>query len=325
MCITICVFSQWYTSGNILTTTNDFLGTIGQQDLTLKTNSQNRMSISAAGNFAFTGKYLFDGNLLNSNLFTISNSRMGGISIFGQTPPVYSDLFAIQTLWVNAITINGQPSITSHFKVAANGNVGINVEKPQASLHVHNGLIRVTGHNFAGGPMIIFGGDYQKQSGDWGIEYTKSTSKPTLGGLNFWKPAGSNHFGNYYMFLADNGNVGIGTDNPGTFKLAVEGTIGTREITVTLANPWPDYVFDSTYYRPGLYAVEKYINANKHLPGVLSAEQIKESNGIELGKMQLQQMEKLEELYLYVIELKKEIDGLKKENSLLKLAIISKQ
>ena len=318
--ITLNTYSQqsWNISGNSNTTNTDFLGTIGQQDLLFKTNSQNRMSISSAGNFSFNGKYFFDGNLLNSNLFTISNSRTGGALNIGQNPPAYSDFFTIQTLWTNAVTVNGQPGITPHFKVAADGNVGINVEKPQASLHVHNGLIRVTGKNYAGGPMIIFGGDYQAKSGDWGIEYAKSTSKPTLSGLNFWKPSGSNHFGNYYLFLADNGNVGIGTDNPGSFKLAVEGTIGAREVTVTLTNPWPDYVFDSNYNRPSLYAVENYIKDNKHLPGVKSASELKESNGVDLGKMQSKQMEKLEELYLYVIDLKKEIDVLKVENEKLK-------
>jgi hypothetical protein len=37
------------------------------------------------------------------------------------------------------------------------------------------------------------------------------------------------------------GNVGIGTANP-AYKLAVEGTIGARDIIVT-NTPWSDYVF----------------------------------------------------------------------------------
>ena len=43
------------------------------------------------------------------------------------------------------------------------------------------------------------------------------------------------------------GNVGIGTLNTLHYKLAVEGSIGAREIVITnTVWPWPDYVF-----RPG--------------------------------------------------------------------------
>lgn len=53
------------------------------------------------------------------------------------------------------------------------------------------------------------------------------------------------------------GNVGIGTSATGPYKLAVEGKIGAREIKVTLANPWADYVFNESYQLRSLYDVEK--------------------------------------------------------------------
>jgi hypothetical protein len=58
-----------------------------------------------------------------------------------------------------------------------------------------------------------------------------------------------NSDGNSYF---NGGSLGIGTTNPGTFKLAVEGKIGAREIKVTLTNPWPDYVFKKKYALPSL-------------------------------------------------------------------------
>ncbi len=99
------------------------------------------------------------------------------------------------------------------------------------------------------------------------------------------------------------GNVGIGTSDPGSFKLAVEGKVGAREFKVTLQNPWPDYVFSNDYHLMPMSELEEYIRKNGHLPEIPSALDLKEDNGINLGDMQIRHMKKTEELYLYVIEL----------------------
>jgi hypothetical protein len=120
------------------------------------------------------------------------------------------------------------------------------------------------------------------------------------------------------MVINDDGNIGIGTLQPGSFKLAVEGKIGAREIQVTLANPFPDYVFDSKYKLRSLYNLENYISQNKHLPGIPSAAEVEKNGGIELGQMNTKLLEKIEELTLYVIELNKKVEKLEKENVALK-------
>jgi hypothetical protein len=56
--------------------------------------------------------------------------------------------------------------------------------------------------------------------------------------------------------------------------------------------------------------LEKHIKINKHLHGIPSAEEI-ENNGLMLGETQKLMMLKIEELTLYIIELKKEINNLK--------------
>jgi hypothetical protein len=109
-----------------------------------------------------------------------------------------------------------------------------------------------------------------------------------------------------------NGNVGIGTRNPGNFKLAVEGKIAARGVKVTTAN-FADYVFEPTYKLRPLSSVESYINENKHLPGMPSAKEVEKEGGFELGNMNVKLLEKIEELTLYVIELKKENEQMKKE------------
>jgi hypothetical protein len=113
--------------------------------------------------------------------------------------------------------------------------------------------------------------------------------------------------------ISPQGNVGIGTSNSGSFKLAVEGRIAAREIQVTLQSPFPDYVFDSKYKLRSLYNLESYINQNKHLPGIPSAVEVEKKGGIELGQMNTKLLEKIEELTLYVIELNKKIEKLEKE------------
>jgi hypothetical protein len=115
------------------------------------------------------------------------------------------------------------------------------------------------------------------------------------------------------LFISENGNVGIGNTTPGTFKLAVEGKIGAREIKVTLTNPWPDYVFHKKYTLPSLASLEQYIAQHNHLPGIPSAKEVQENGGIDLGQMNAKLLEKIEELTLYLIELKKENQEIKKQ------------
>jgi hypothetical protein len=67
----------------------------------------------------------------------------------------------------------------------------------------------------------------------------------------------------------------------------------------------PDYVFEKNYNLRPLAEVENYINQNKHLPEVPAAKEM-EANGVNLGEMNMLLLKKVEELTLYVIELKKE-------------------
>lgn len=112
------------------------------------------------------------------------------------------------------------------------------------------------------------------------------------------------------------GNWGIGTTNIcSDCKLSVNGKIRTKEIVVE--SGWADYVFQPSYQLRPLEEVEAYIIENKHLPGVDSAATI-EKNGLDLSKASIKMMEKIEELTLYMIELKKQNDILQQEVALLK-------
>jgi len=61
-----------------------------------------------------------------------------------------------------------------------------------------------------------------------------------------------------------------------------------------------------------LNLLESKIKEAGHLPGIPSEKEVK-SKGINLGEMDAKLLQKIEELTLYVIELKKEINQLKNE------------
>ena len=112
--------------------------------------------------------------------------------------------------------------------------------------------------------------------------------------------------------VRNNGRTHIGPIPawPLDYMLAVNGGIICEEVRVMNSNNWPDYVFADDYELRSLEELEQLIQRDKHLPGLPSAAEIEEE-GISVGESQKLLLEKIEELTLYVIELKKEIDTLK--------------
>jgi hypothetical protein len=149
---------------------------------------------------------------------------------------------------------------------------------------------------------------FVSQSGGMGAISLKKTD--TYSGDMYFQVRNGAGFFSTPLLIKSNGNVGIGTTNPGSFKLAVEGKIGAREVQVTLQNPWPDYVFEPTYDLKPLAEIETYIKENKHLPEVPSAKEM-EKKGVNLGEMNMLLLRKIEELTLYILDQNKEIEKLK--------------
>lgn len=110
-----------------------------------------------------------------------------------------------------------------------------------------------------------------------------------------------------YVTLGNIDNPGVRLSINGNImskSLDVNGTIRSKEVKIE-ATGWPDFVFDKGYKLPSLKEVESHINEKGTLPNIPSEKDVKE-NGIDVGEMQAKLLQKIEELTLYVIDLKKE-------------------
>jgi hypothetical protein len=76
-------------------------------------------------------------------------------------------------------------------------------------------------------------------------------------------------------------------------------------------NGWSDDVFCLSYRLRSLNEVEAYVNRHHHLPGVPSENEVLK-NGQDIGEMNRILLEKVEELTLYLVEERKQVESLKK-------------
>lgn len=118
-------------------------------------------------------------------------------------------------------------------------------------------------------------------------------------------------YGKRRMILTADGNLGIGTTNPNSWKLAVNGKIRAKEIKIETG--WSDFVFYDDYKLPTLKEVESYIKKKGHLKDIPSAKDVEE-NGIFLGEMDAKLLQKIEELTLYTIQQEKRLNNLELKN-----------
>jgi len=204
------------------------------------------------------------------------------------------------------------------------GNVGIGNSNPAAKLEVQttaNGLNIIeglrNGDGTESGGNAVGLGFLNEGGGDWwkAAIVHERTGSYGVGKLHFLvddrASASPVTLAQARMTITQTGNVGIGTTNP-TYPLSVNGTIQAKEVIVQTG--WSDYVFDEHYPLAPLSEVESHIKAEKHLPGIPSAQEVA-AKGISVGEMQAKLLAKIEELTLHQIEQEKEIAAQKTQLS----------
>ncbi len=237
------------------------------------------------------------------------------------------------------ITVTGAGTVASNYVVTANTvhdlvNNGTNtltstvngVAKPAA-------IVNTVANNLTGTSLITT------------VNGVPSTAVDLTGlKIEPWQVQGgtiqaSTNIQNIYQ----NGSVAIGLASGGTIptfvvggttinpKLHITGDVVTTSKFWTTNSVYADYVFekyydgiskiDANYKFKSLTEVEAFIKANKHLPGVTSINGTnKTKNGytFDITELTIQSLEKLEELFLHVIEQEKKIELKNKEVEALK-------
>ena len=219
------------------------------------------------------------------------------------------------------------------------GNVGIGTTSPKHKFHIEGD------HNNSRILLHSAGGGSEAQSADlllWASEPGVSYSGVGIGNnvLNassapYVRRISTQRGGSYLRLLEgqiamnvvkksgddlnalsinDAGNMGVGTKNPGSFRLAVNGKIRAKEIKVETG--WADFVFYEDYQLPSLEAVEQHIKEKGHLEHIPSEKEVAE-NGIYLGEMDSKLLRKIEELTLYTIQQEKKIKNLQEQKTVI--------
>lgn len=173
--------------------------------------------------------------------------------------------------------------------------------------------VQATG-GYIGGYFIADAGAYT--STGYGVYASSSGTAGTRTAIYGYASGGTiNNWGGYFPTKTYTSELRVGGEQGATgFVAAINGKLIATEIRVQPQANWPDYVFGKDHILLSLEELEASINANKHLPGIPSAAEVKE-NGIMVGEMQSKAIEKIEENTLYILQLNNKVKEVELINS----------
>lgn len=303
----------WSLEGNTGTNSaTDFIGTTDNEDFVIRTNNTPTLSITTSGQLNTDNNLDLvalgsDAGNGNSGSRNVHIGRRAGVNNSGD-----NNVFIGRNAGLN---ITGSDNIIMG-RNAGNGRNGSN-----------NILLgRNAGNNFAfasgSNNMVI--GNYAGSTGfpfsqmlfieNGEDAYDNGFNQPLISGSYLSNRVGVN------ISVAQNG-FGV---SPLTHTLTVGGDVYASGDFITSTNTYPDYVFQkyfegessilSSYEFKTLEEVEQFIKAHGHLPGVKSYKEVEENNfNIELSATSIKNLEKIEELFLYSIELNSKVKSQAKE------------
>lgn len=251
-----------------------------------------------------------------NNVFLGSNAGGNNVSGSNNVFIGYNSYSTVPNI-TNATAIGAYAQVTQSNSIVlgSNANVGIGNTAPNAKLEITAGVADKSGLRFtnltsataaqpggAGKALSVDASGNVILVGITGAGVgTTSVGGPVA---ENWKEADGYLYNN-----STNGVVIKGTGLDGN-ALIVKGGVLSKEVNVKVegSEAWPDYVFKPNYKRMTLGEVEKFIAINGHLPNVPSAAEMA-ANGNNLGKTDAKLLEKVEELTLYLLEMKKANDA----------------
>ncbi len=279
----------------ILSLTLLFVGVLSNAQITVVQNG----NVSIGGTEAVTqldvrgsltlengrNSYLYTGTgteELNRYLFLLNSSQFGSASGLKTGGLLVADNYAFANPSKNDLVVKGK--------------IGVGTAVPATELDVRGNLTL----DNSGNPYVFTGTGTEELN-----RYLFLLNSPQFGSASGLKTGGLLVADNYSFAnpskndLIVKGKTAIGTSVIGQHRLAVEGSIGAREVVVQ-NGAWADFVFETDYALPTLSEVAAHIKEKGHLKDIPSAIEVAE-NGISLGEMNAKLLQKIEELTLYTI------------------------
>lgn len=251
-----------------------------------------------------------------------------GVAFLGMCSTVYGMESVLKdNTSSSSFTVKEGTSNSTLFMVRGDGNVGIGTTAPgaildildaagtgvriksgSAGMHTRYALGRTTDEGYL--TVAAVGGNFLSGSSPGDLILTSGQSNRLLLGTDSITAQGTPRM----TIVNGSGNVGIGTTAPSS-KLEVSG----GDIRVTSGSfiddgttlSVPDYVFDTKYILKPIAQVKAYIQKHKHLEGLPDTNDRKGWSDLSMQDRDMKLLEKIEELTLYVIQLKEENDALK--------------
>jgi hypothetical protein len=327
---------KWNGTALVAGAINDESSRIGVGDINTNARAtfRNRLTSFSSEDIAVHGvDQTYAGSIATTHAAGYLGYNTSGL-IFLSGDPTFSHA----GVWGNASTTTSSVGVYANNSSTGSSNYGL-VAKSLGSGTNNYGIwstARNGTNNYAGyfdGKVEIKGTDeiltiggtdpyIQMKEGVNNIGYVRALDDDLLIATNSENETGSlilRANGINSMYINPSGNIVIGNSTvlpKSGYKLSVDGKVVCEELLVQLS-PWPDYVFNNDYKLKPLSEVESFIQENNHLPGIPTACDV-ETEGLNIGEMQKLMMEKIEELTLYLIDIKKENQLLKSEVELLK-------
>lgn len=276
------------------------------------TNENIVFGVGRSGSFAEKLRITGTGNVgigINNPTSSLEITRGAGSNgtavIYGTTHASHFNYGTTEDTYIRGGKANGKVIIND---VTGLGNVGIGTASPAYKLQVNTignsaGIVHANNVGIQVGTFVGYGAGW-------------------LGTLSNHPLALFVNNGEAALTITTDARFQFGyTSIPAGYKMSVDGKVLCTELEV-LVTPWPDYVFKPEYKLKPLHEVENFIQTNGHLPNIPKAEEI-ENKSLAVGNMSKLQMEKIEELTLYLIEINKRLQKVEEENAQLKKALLA--